>query len=149
MVPSPKKDIDLLESVQRFATKICTKSWSTRPYEERFHSLNLDSLSKRRAFLKLCYLCKLVHRLSVSYNLPINFCLYSTCFNHNLTLEVPFSHSNSYFFVMQPWYEIHYLIILYLLVFTHLNRMYLLICHSCLILICLLYHLIFYYLGAV
>ena len=59
--PHLKKDIDLLESVQRFATKICTKAWSAHPYEERLHSLNLDSLSKRRAFLKLCHLYKLVH----------------------------------------------------------------------------------------
>jgi hypothetical protein len=46
--PYLKKDIVLLESVQRFATKICTKSWSTHSYEERLHSLNLDSLRKRR-----------------------------------------------------------------------------------------------------
>ena len=88
--PHLRKDIDLLESVQRFATKLCTKSCSAHPYEERLHLLNLDSLSKRRAFLKLCHLHN--HDQSASYNLPINFS------NHSLTLEVPFSHSNSYFY---------------------------------------------------
>ena len=32
--PQLKKDIDLLESIQSFTTKICTKSWSAHPYEE-------------------------------------------------------------------------------------------------------------------
>lgn len=99
--PHLRKDINLLESVQKFATKLCTKSWSAHSYDERLHLLNLDSLSKRRAFLKLCHLYKLVHGQSASYNLPINFSnnsLYPTRFNHSLTLEVPFSHSNSYFY---------------------------------------------------
>ena len=132
--PHLRKDINLLESVQRFATKLCTKSWSAH---ERLHLLNLDSLSKRRAFLKLCHLYKLVHGQSASYNLPINFSnnsLYPTRLNHSLTLEVPFSHSNSYFysfFVMQLGCGIHYLIILFHLIFTPLNRIYLRICHTC------------------
>ena len=135
--PHLRKDIDLLESVQRFATKLCTKSWSAHSYDEHLHLLTLDSLSKRRAFLKLRHLYKLVHGQSVSYNLPINFSnnsLYPTRFNHSLTLEVPFSHSNSYFihfFVMQLGCGIHYLMILFHLVFTPLNRIYLHICHSC------------------
>ena len=61
------KDIDMLESVQRFATKICTKSWNANAlhYQDRLEKLHLDTLHKRRAYLKQCHLYKLVHGLSV------------------------------------------------------------------------------------
>ena len=38
------KDIVALESVQRFATKICTKAWEDVDYDERLRMLNLPTL---------------------------------------------------------------------------------------------------------
>ena len=99
--PHLRKDIDLLESVQRFATKLCTKSWSAHSYDERLHLLNLDSLSKRRAFLKLCHLYKLVHGQSASYNLPLTFliilCIPPILITVSLWKCMPFSHSNYFY----------------------------------------------------
>ena len=130
--------------VQRFATKLCTKSWSAHSYDERLHLLNLDSLNKRRAFLKLCHLYKLVHGQSASYITFILTLLLILCIPlilitvspwkcHFLTLILIFIH----FFVMQLGCGIHYIIILFHLVFTPLNRIYLCICHSCFIFPCI------------
>ena len=38
------KDIVALESVQRFATKICTKAWEDVDYDEQLRMLNLPTL---------------------------------------------------------------------------------------------------------
>ena len=64
--PHLRKDIDNLESVQRFATKVCTKAWNTLQYQERLESLHLDTLHTRRTYLKQCHLYKLVHGLSIA-----------------------------------------------------------------------------------
>ena len=55
------KDIDALESVQKFATKICTKSWDTN-YQYRLDKLCFQPLNMRRSYLKQCYL---IHGLSI------------------------------------------------------------------------------------
>jgi len=84
---------------QRFATKICTKSWNALHYQDRLETLYLDTLHKRRAYPKQCHLYKLVHGISVFSSSPITFSHpfhYHTRFNHNLSLHVPFSHSNAY-----------------------------------------------------
>ena len=98
--PHLQKDINLLEAVQRFATKVCLKSWNTLDYQERLDKLHLETLHKRRSVLKLCHLFKLVHGLSIFPNSPIVFAVpssYSIRSNHNLLLNVPFSYSNSYY----------------------------------------------------
>ena len=41
--PHLYKDIDVLESVQKFATKICTKSWNALHYQDRLEKLHLDT----------------------------------------------------------------------------------------------------------
>ena len=45
--PHLYKDIDMLESVQKFATKICTKSWNALHYQDHFEKLHLDTLRMR------------------------------------------------------------------------------------------------------
>ena len=42
--PHLVKDISALESVQRFATKVCTKAWEDVDYDERLCMLNLPTL---------------------------------------------------------------------------------------------------------
>ena len=71
--PNLCKDIDALEAVQKFATKMCTKSWNTLHYQDRLETLHLDTLSKRRTYLKQCHLFKLVHGLSPFPNSPLTF----------------------------------------------------------------------------
>ena len=98
--PHLLKDINVLEAVQRFATKVCVKSWDTSDYQERLDKLHLETLQTRRFVYNLCHLFKLVHGLSNFPNLPIDFVVpshYSIRSHHNLLLNVPFSYSNSYF----------------------------------------------------
>ena len=51
--PHPAKDINLLESVQKMALKICTKCWS-ESYENNLASLSLPTRAQRRDHLSLC-----------------------------------------------------------------------------------------------
>ena len=51
--------INSLERVQKFALKVCTKSWSFG-YESMFQSCNLPTLAIRRHYMKLCLLYQIV-----------------------------------------------------------------------------------------
>ena len=96
--PHLSKDVDALESVQRFASKVCTKKWRDVSYEERLKMLNIDTLQSRRSQLKLCYLYKILNGQAYFKNSPLT--LFSSVYNtrsHNLTLNVPFTHSVSSF----------------------------------------------------
>ena len=62
--PHLKKDIVALESVQRLATKICTKSWNSLSYNDRLNCLHLPTLESRGIHLKLCHLYKVLNGLS-------------------------------------------------------------------------------------
>ena len=57
--PYTAKDCDLVESVQRFAGRVCLKSWDI----EILNSLNLPSLETRRKVQKLTLLYKFVNNL--------------------------------------------------------------------------------------
>ena len=56
------KDKQELESVQRFACRVCTKSWDDA-YCDMLHTLNIPLLSERRKLLKMCHLYKIIHGL--------------------------------------------------------------------------------------
>ena len=88
-----------LEAVQRLATKICTKAWNTASYEDRLSMLNLCTLEKRRKYLKLCYLYKLIKNVSFFPNSPVSIraVTYSTR-SHDLTLHIPFSKTDSFLY---------------------------------------------------
>ena len=58
------KDIDALESVQRFTTKICTKFWNSN-YQYCLDELHFQTLNVRS------HLYKLVYGLSIFPNSPI------------------------------------------------------------------------------
>ena len=53
--PHLKKDIQMLENVQKFALRICSKSWNS-DYDTLLGTINIPTLSNRRETLKLCLL---------------------------------------------------------------------------------------------
>ncbi len=63
--PSYRKDIELLERVQRRATKMIP-SFRAQPYEERLKRLNLFSLEKRRLGMDLILVFKYLNNLNVT-----------------------------------------------------------------------------------
>ena len=64
--PHSKKDILLLESVQKFAAKVCLKQWNT-PYAEMLRALDIPSLEGRRKSIQLVELYKIINGY---YDLP-------------------------------------------------------------------------------
>ena len=79
--------------------EICCQSMYKSPYRERLHMLNLPTLEARHQALKLCYLYKLIHDLVFLPNCPLNYRqnLMSTR-SSTYTIQVPFAHSNRYYF---------------------------------------------------
>ena len=71
--PYLMKHIEAIESVQKFATKVCTKIWHNLSYRKRLHMLNLPTLETRHQALKMCYLYKLIHELVFLPNCPIRY----------------------------------------------------------------------------
>ena len=90
--PYLMKDIEALEAVQRFATKVCTKCWQGFNTVSSFICSNLTTLQARRHFLKLSFLFKLVNNLVDFPNSPVtlrpNLCATRL---HSLTINVPFA----------------------------------------------------------
>jgi len=60
--PNLQKDKRLLESVQKFALRICAKQWDLG-YDELMMNFNVPSLQNRRLYHKLCTMYKIVHDL--------------------------------------------------------------------------------------
>ena len=58
--PYNKKDAELLESVQKFAYKVCLKCWDMA-YQNMLHYLNLLPLSVRHLYLKLITMFNIVN----------------------------------------------------------------------------------------
>ena len=54
------KDIAKLESVQKFALKLCSKQWDM-DYQDLIELMQLPTLEYRRLYLKLCTLYKIIH----------------------------------------------------------------------------------------
>ena len=66
--PYLQKDIKLLEGVQKFALRICSKSYYMS-YEDLLDTFQLPDLSTRRLYLRLSVLFKIVHE---SFFFPSN-----------------------------------------------------------------------------
>ena len=58
--PHLLKDIASLESVQKFALRMCAKQWDSE-YTDLLSLFNLSNLEARRNFLSLCLMYKIVH----------------------------------------------------------------------------------------
>ena len=90
--PHLTKEITLLENVQKFACKICCKSW-LMDYDSMLAYLDIPSLQQRRLQLKANLMYQFVHTvlsLRVYYFLippPINFSYFT----------VPYARTNAYY----------------------------------------------------
>ena len=86
--PHLLQDINTLESVQKFALRLCGKNWNLG-YCELLNLFKLPTLENRRLHLKLCTLFKIVH----------NLC----SFNRTLPLISPYSHNTRCLTFLQPF----------------------------------------------
>ena len=88
----------MLESVQKFALRVCSKQWNT-DYDTLLAKFNLPSLEKRRLYLRLTYAFNL---LKGNYLMPSPSLIELKYFkhnsrSHNSMLKIPFAKSSSYF----------------------------------------------------
>ena len=67
--PFLKKDIDLIEDVQKFALKVCLKSRKAN-YDELLELSYLSTLQARRQVAKLCHLYKIINHKTFFPNAP-------------------------------------------------------------------------------
>ena len=91
------KDIQKLESVQRFALKMCCKSWSSS-YSENLQQSSLPELSFRRKYLSLSYFYNLVNGRFEFPDIPATLrqINYNTRSSHSSIYVQPYAHSNSF-----------------------------------------------------
>ena len=61
--PHHKRDITELEKVQKYALKVCMKSWDTS-YEDLLTTSNIPSLELRRKQNSVCHLFKIINGLT-------------------------------------------------------------------------------------
>ena len=101
--PHLKSHIKALESLQKFALKVCTKKWNAS-YENLLEIFGLSTLASRRTNLKLCFLYQVLHNSSLYFvapllhrNIPVNVRNASL-----LSLVRPFAHTNSYLYSFFP-----------------------------------------------
>ena len=101
--PHLQSHINALESLQKFALKVCTKKWNAS-YENLLELSGLPTLASRRTNLKLCFLYRVLHNPSLyttapllHRNIPVNVRNASL---HSLVR--PFAHTNSYFYSFFP-----------------------------------------------
>ena len=96
--PHHKKDIQALENVQKFALKVCSKSWSS-DYATLLDTLSMPTVSDRRETLKLCLLFKNYKKGRVLYPscpITVKHSPYTTCRSNTLQLVVSRARSNQY-----------------------------------------------------
>ena len=102
--PHTASDTQKLESVQRFATKVCSKNW-TMNYNERLTFLDIPTLEKRRKIFDLCFLHNIINGRANFPDAPISYrnvdLHYPTRNVNSLTLNTlnghTVQHSESYF----------------------------------------------------
>ena len=100
--PSLKGDIDIVETVQKYALRVCTKSWDLS-YDDLLNATSVSPLHQRRIITCLCHLYKVLNGLTEFPNAPVrakNF-PYNSRLASSSYLNVPkfrtFSHGHSFF----------------------------------------------------
>ena len=97
------KDIHKLESVQKFALKMCCKHWDSS-YLENLHPSLLPELSLSRKYLSLSYFYNLINEHFEFPDMPTTLrqLTYSTRSSHASIYVQPFAHSNSFLYSFFP-----------------------------------------------
>ena len=97
------KDIERLESVQKFALKMCNKNWASS-YSENLEACSLPELTSRRKYLSLCYFYKLANGSFEFPNCPTTLRQFShnTRSSHSIVYTQPYAHCNSFFYSFFP-----------------------------------------------
>ena len=101
--PFLQKDIQLLEKVQKYAAKVCTKQWNWS-YEELLHTLLLPTLQVRHKIMKLILLYKYINNLAYFSEPPLvqrQLC-YLTRASHSCHLQYLNGHTCQYIFSFFP-----------------------------------------------
>ena len=95
--PHLSKDIKKLESVQKFALRMCLKRWDSS-YDDLLDASKLTRLSTRRKFLCLLYFYKAVNGLIITPDnlIAARHCNYYTRSSCHATYYQPLAHSNMY-----------------------------------------------------
>ena len=96
------KDCQMIESVQKFASRVCLKQWSRNTrYQDMLEFLNMPSLAARRRQRKLC---TLVNNLSEYPSPPLILRnpYYPSHSVHCLSFVRPYAHTNQYFYSFFP-----------------------------------------------
>ena len=105
--PYQAKNITALENVQKFALRICSRSYDTN-YQDLLDCYHLPSLENRRIYLSLCTFYKIVksiifipsHYLPVAS--PLNSLPLSLRCNHSNHFKIPYARTNSFKFSFLP-----------------------------------------------
>ena len=86
------KDVKLIEDVQKFALRICLKSWNSN-YESLLSYCHVPTLSNRRKVLKLCLLFNIMTGRVVYPNKPFERAIahYPNRHANATQLSVPFA----------------------------------------------------------
>ena len=92
-----QSDLSLIESVQRFACRICVK-WKHSTYEDMLIELELPSLQCRRGYLKLCTFFKLCTGYYVYPNLCLSTIRSTSTRSSNFSLRIPLCRVNYYLY---------------------------------------------------
>lgn len=104
--PYTSRDINALESVQKFACKMASRRWNGNTYEELLTVTNLPTLERRRLELKLRHLFKIIHNLVFfpsNIFVPRERSQYHLRSSHDYCLTQPFARTNSYFYSFVPY----------------------------------------------
>ena len=93
-------DFEMIESIQKFASRVRLKQWSrdTRDtrYQYTLEILNMPSLAAHRRQRKLCTLYKVLNNNLSEYPSPLipRFPYYPSCSVHFLSFVRPYAHTN-------------------------------------------------------
>ena len=97
--PFLKKDIELLENVQKFALRVCTKQWDA-DYSTSLETSEMTSLESRRVNAKLC------HQLMAEYSTtPAELCITEPLYPSSVAL----CSSKVHFFPARSLHGTHFL----------------------------------------
>ena len=108
--PHLVKDINAIENVQKFASRMATHNWNLN-YNDLLSLTDLPTLERRRMDLKLGQLFKIVHKLCFFPEGIVRFreqtpLLSNTRSVHTLYLNQPRMHTNSYYSFVPHTYSL-------------------------------------------